>query len=126
MHILLEEIDRWESQTDNNIVMTTDVDMSKLVNWKEEFETMMQNELKLDDNLHHYDTNHDEGNVLAIDDLLQSEYMDVGERKENESEMTREILNDEQRHAFDIVDWHLREMLAGKQSPQLWMVIPGE
>jgi len=32
----------------------------------------------------------------------------------------------EQCRAYDIVDWHLRETLAGKNPPQLLMVIPGE
>ena len=32
----------------------------------------------------------------------------------------------EQRRAYNIINWHLHENLAGKQSPQLLMVIPEE
>ncbi|KAF8125259.1 hypothetical protein EV363DRAFT_1176185, partial [Boletus edulis] len=32
----------------------------------------------------------------------------------------------EQRRAYDIVNWHLQETIAGKRPPQLLMVIPGE
>jgi hypothetical protein len=125
-HILPDEIDRWTFRTDNDIVMTTVEDMTKLASWKDEMEKMMQKELKLDDVFHGYDTSHDEGNVMAIDELLKPERSDVGERRERESTTIREILNDEQQRAFDIVDWHLQETLAGKQPPQLRMVIPGE
>ena len=37
-----------------------------------------------------------------------------------------EMLNDDQRRAYDIVDWHLNETMNGKMPPQLLMVIPGE
>ena len=37
-----------------------------------------------------------------------------------------ENLNDDQYRAYDIVDWHLKETIAGKKPPQLLMVIPGE
>lgn len=36
------------------------------------------------------------------------------------------ILNDEQRRAYDIVDWHLQETMLGKKPPQLLMMVPGE
>ncbi|KIK80329.1 hypothetical protein PAXRUDRAFT_36220 [Paxillus rubicundulus Ve08.2h10] len=35
------------------------------------------------------------------------------------------LLSD-QRHAYDIIDWHLSETLAGCNPPQLLMIIPGE
>ena len=35
-------------------------------------------------------------------------------------------LNNDQRRAYDIVDWHLKETVSGKVPPQLLMMIPGE
>lgn len=35
-------------------------------------------------------------------------------------------LNEEQSRAYDIVDWHLRQVLAGTRPPQLRMIVPGE
>ena len=35
-------------------------------------------------------------------------------------------LNDDQQHAYDIVNWHLRETITGRMPPQLLMMIPGE
>ncbi|KAG2122382.1 hypothetical protein BD769DRAFT_1291954, partial [Suillus cothurnatus] len=32
----------------------------------------------------------------------------------------------DQRRAYDIIDWHLTETLAGRAPPQLLMIIPGE
>lgn len=37
-----------------------------------------------------------------------------------------EILNSDQKRAYDIVDWHLKDTIAGKKPPQLLMMIPGE
>lgn len=131
-HMLPDDIDRWENKTDSNIKVASNDDLSNLTGWKEELERMMQKELKLDnDDQYHRDTAetaHDEGSVLAIDDLMtqMSEGMEVRERKEKEMEADRELLNAEQRRAFDIVDWHLRQTLGGQQPPQLRMVIPGE
>ncbi|KAG1858186.1 hypothetical protein F4604DRAFT_1519565, partial [Suillus subluteus] len=36
-----------------------------------------------------------------------------------------QLLKD-QRQAYDIIDWHLEETLAGRAPPQLLMIIPGE
>ncbi|KAI9566422.1 hypothetical protein HD554DRAFT_2174349 [Boletus coccyginus] len=38
---------------------------------------------------------------------------------------TSSLLRD-QRHAYDIIDWHVNEILGGRDPPQLLMVIPGE
>ena len=35
-----------------------------------------------------------------------------------------ESLNEEQRRAYDIVNWHMEEMMRGKKPPQL--LVPGE
>ena len=35
-------------------------------------------------------------------------------------------LNDNQQHAYDIVDWHVKETIIGNVPPQLLMMIPGE
>ena len=37
-----------------------------------------------------------------------------------------ESLNDDQQHAYNIVDWHLKETMIGTMPPQLLMMIPGE
>jgi len=40
--------------------------------------------------------------------------------------VSRAGLLEDQRRAFDIIDWHLRETLAGRAPPPLRMIIPGE
>ena len=37
-----------------------------------------------------------------------------------------ESLNEEQRRAYDIVNWHMEETMRGKKPPQLLMMVPGE
>lgn len=64
---------------------------------------------------------------MPMEDLLLAEVLDTenGREKEVEEEVIS-LLNEEQCRCYDIVDWHLRQMLAGEQPPQLRMIIPGE
>ena len=71
--------------------------------------------------------------VLPISDLLQSATddveMDIDAENQGEKDPIHdsiEQLNEDQCHAYDIVDWHLNETILGKKPPQLLMVIPGE
>ena len=86
----------------------------------------MQDELNLDDDLHHRDILQDEGSVLLIDELKKVEQLRGEENEEKDVLVDISFLNEEQRRAFNIVDWHLRRTLAGEQPPQLRMVILGE
>jgi hypothetical protein len=127
-HVLPDESEQWEYKSDDNVGVASNDDLLKLATWKDEMERLMQNELNLDDDLHHRDILQDEGSVLLIDELKKSERLHAsGEKSEGKDvPVDTSFLNEEQRRAFDIVDWHLRRTLAGEQPPQLRMVIPGE
>ena len=69
--------------------------------------------------------------VVPISDLWEDEH---GNRETIESDhefedlMVKEVesLNEEQRRAYDIVNWHMEETMRGKKPPQLLMMVPGE
>ena len=69
--------------------------------------------------------------VLQISDL-QKENIVTNSQIVKDDETRRMLetdvqsLNDEQQHAYDIINWHLEETIAGKKPPQLLMNIPGE
>jgi hypothetical protein len=46
--------------------------------------------------------------------------------QEHETAVDPSCLLKDQRRAYDIIDWHLSETLAGRNPPQLLMQIPGE
>ena len=71
----------------------------------------------------------EEAHVVAINDLLDESPRDVvSDLTSNISEevIDHTALNEDQRRAYDIVDWHLQQTLAGHQPSQLLMVISGE
>ena len=70
---------------------------------------------------------HSDPTVVPISDLwIPSENKDVCINDEDDSGQDIEILNEDQRRAYDIVDRHLQETIDGKLPPQLLMFIPGE
>lgn len=100
-----------------------------LGSWRSEMErlssTINNDELTIDS----HETGH-QSEVIPISDLWESdsgEHMDVDDENAR-FQLMEEItsLNEEQRRAYDIVDWHLEETMAGKKPPQLLMMIPGE
>ena len=67
-----------------------------------------------------------EAEVMPISQMcipLTSEAID---ETQTDSGFDIDNLNDDQRRAYDIVDWHLKETIDGKRPPQLLMMIPGE
>lgn len=69
--------------------------------------------------------------VLPISQLWEDGHEDGQLNTEDEDSTDRleeevEILNEEQRRAYDIVNWHLEETMIGRKPPQLLMMIPGE
>ena len=67
-----------------------------------------------------------EGRVLPMSDLWERPKIEKEDEKERILATDVDNLNEEQRHAYDIVDWHLEETIEGKAPPQLLMMIPGE
>ena len=51
---------------------------------------------------------------------------DAIDKTQTDSGFNIDNINDDQRRAYDIVDWHLKETIDGKRPPQLLMMIPGE
>ena len=126
-HVLPDETDKWVSNLDEEVRLASDEDMMKIGDWRKEMEKMMQDELRLGDDKNRQRVAEDEGDVMPIERLISLEKCEGEERKmEAINEVDMIALNEEQSRAYDIVDWHLRETLAGKQPPQLRMVIPGE
>jgi hypothetical protein len=76
------------------------------------------------------------GNVATIsDEELESDITrDYGiehisvlqEDQDHLSAVDPSYLLQDQRRAYDIIDWHLAETLVGRAPPQLLMLIPGE
>ena len=50
----------------------------------------------------------------------------ISNEKEEKKIIDIDQMNEDQRRAYDIVDWHLHETIEGKSPPQLLMFIPGE
>ena len=67
-----------------------------------------------------------QGKVLLMSDLWEGQEIVKEEEKEQILATDVDKLNEEQQRAYDIVDWHLQEMMEGKAPPQLLMMIPGE
>ena len=68
-----------------------------------------------------------EGEVLPIYDLLMPLISEeVMSERVCALEMDVDILTEEQKQAYDIIDQHLQETLSGKMPPQLLMIIPGK
>ena len=106
-------------------VAKRDVDIT-IDNWRAQLEqsSLFDNDTNLESNAV---TEHMEARVMPISQMWSpSNHDDVVDEMRNEPVFDINNLNDDQRCAYDIVDWHLKETVDGKQPPQLLMVIPGE
>lgn len=107
------------SAADNNVDI-------KLDRWRQELEhfSVVQSEVDVENNEDRPTTN---AEVLPLSDLWRPSVLNsIVEENEKMTGIEVEMLNEEQRRAYDIVDWHLRETIDGKNPPQLLMLIPGE
>jgi hypothetical protein len=132
-HILPEDMECWTSNVTNDVQVATDDDVKNLTRWKIELEERLRRETRLDDDLSRQDMLQDDGNVMRMEDLVEFEERRRGlddEREVEDAELeeyiTSESLNEEQRRAYDIIEWHLDETLRGRRPPQLRMIIVGE
>ena len=106
-------------------VAKRDVDVT-IENWRTQLEqsSLFDSDTNLES---HAVTEHMEARVMPISQMwLPSNHDDVVDEMQSEPVFDFNNLNDDQRRAYDIVDWHLKETVDGKQPPQLLMVIPGE
>ena len=122
----------WEVEHEDAVdVAMSDVD-TILDEWHSELEqtSLTTNDSPCqidDDNSHHYRRPTVMAMSMLHDDMTSNNLGKVvDEGVERLMSIDVENLNDDQRRAFDIIDWHLNEMLEGKQPPQLLMMIPGE
>ena len=106
-------------------VAKRDVDIT-IDNWQTQLEqsSLFDSDTNLESNAA---TEHMEARVTPISQMwLPPNHDDVVDEIQSEPIFDINNLNDDQRRAYDIVDWHLKETVDGKQPPQLLMVIPGE
>ena len=130
---IFSDVDRnWEVEHEDAVdVAMSDVD-TILDEWRSELEQMSLTTNDSsggidDDNSHHYTSPTVTAMSMLHDDMTANnldKVVDEGVERLMSTDV--ENLNDDQRRAFDIVDWHLNETLEGKQPPQLLMMIPGE
>jgi hypothetical protein len=128
--ILPEERCTWMCAVENDVRIGNEEDTIKMSRWKDELQRLMEKEIGGDEELSKvHERVYDEGDVLPIERLL-SENSIISKTPASDAQGTGEddptYLNEEQRRAFDIIDWHLRKTLAGEELPQLRMVILGE
>ena len=127
--ILPEDDVKWNINEDDDTYITKgkdDVD-EKLENWGKELEAFSHS---INNNSLEFDSTDHTSNpsVTPISDL----YKQIDENGHHASPSQQplsnvtENLNEDQRRAYDIVDWHLQQTMAGKKPPQLLMMIPGE
>ena len=119
-----------DSKTKWDVLPESDVETAPpnieavLDTWKLELQrsSLLSEETDLDPQI---STTISEPGVCPIADLSD---LTRGENKERETISAIEVdrLNDDQRRAYDIVDWHLRDTIDGNIVPQLLMMIPGE
>jgi hypothetical protein len=68
-----------------------------------------------------------EATIIPISDLRKSLMFDpLPDEEDCITPTDVHLLNDDQRRAYDIVDWHLQDTIKGRKPPQLLMIIPGE
>ena len=123
--------ERWNIGDEKDVIVaTSDVD-SMLCEWQQQLEqsSLASVEVNLDADEMPYHHNHP--TVTPISNLRENRSnptagKDVDEGIEKVKSTDVKDLKDDQRRAFDIVDWHLKETIEGKKPPQLLMMIPGE
>jgi hypothetical protein len=133
-HILPEDMKEWTCEMNANVRLATEDDIVKVATWKTELEKLMEDEVGLKEQSmpQHYSERH--GDVIPMQELqFTSEPTLATSNKGKEKAMDDAsegcditCLNEEQRRAYDIVDWHLRKTLRGEKPSQLLMIILGE
>ena len=130
--IFRDEVQDWNILEEHEITTAGEGIGAKLQGWRSQLEKSSL----LNDNtdpLLNPEDHSSQPRILPISDLLQSATddveMDIDTENQGEKDPIHdsiEQLNEDQRRAYDIVDWHLNETISGKKPPQLLMVIPGE
>ena len=117
----------WDVGDENDVNIARSNTDDELKTWQHQLEesSLVTNETELESNVME---NRIEGTVLPIADLCNDQNDGNVIEKEDEQILATDVnkLNEEQRRAYDIVDWHLEETIQGKAPPQLLMMIPGE
>ena len=123
--IFTSEGEEWETAGQDAGVATGD-DLAKLVGWQHKLKEIAAAQ----GNAASQVTDTDEGAIqlgtggAEYVQYVSPETIDIGE--EALSGVDPSCLFEDQRRAFDIVDYHLRQTLDGKKPPQLLMHIAGE
>lgn len=120
--------EEWGIEVEETVTVGSEHHMSQLRSWEKE---MANRVIEMDDisSMDMPVVAEQEAHMVAIDDVLDETPMDIIEDVTSitsEEVIDRTTLNDDQCRAYDIVDWHLQQTLAGHHPPQLLMVISGE
>ena len=121
----IDTIWKVDSEDDETVqIAKENVDIS-IDKWRSQLEqfSLVDSDTNLESNT---GTENLEAGMTPISQLLRPTTSEDVNEIETNFNSDVEILNDDQRRAYDIVDWHLKETIVGKQPPQLLMVIPGE
>ena len=129
--IFHDDVKGWDVHDEHEVTSPAEDVETRLQQWRSQLE---QSSLSTSnpDPISNFEEHPCEAGVIPISDLCQEEIDDGMSRRVDDECMVDTIqneidqLNDDQRRAFDIVDWHLNETISGKKPPQLLMVIPGE
>ena len=130
--IFQDDSEDWDIREEEQVSTAADDMDTKLQRWRFQLE---QSSLLTDnpDPLLGPEEHSSEARVQAIADLWRNEMRNEGMNICEKEEMSKDVLhdqverlNDDQRRAYDIIDWHLNETISGKKPPQLLMAIPGE
>lgn len=120
---------KWSIAKDEEIKVAHEDSLDVLHNWQHQLDQILEIVNNKDFNL----TENPQlrpAQVLPISDLSHDiespESMSTIEETDMLAPCEIASLNDDQRRAYDILDWHMKETIAGKIPPQLLMVIPGE
>ena len=115
----------WNVGDENNVNVAQQDSDDELKTWQNQLQesSLVTDETELNSNDM---SNAIQGKVLPMSDLWEGQEIVKEEEKEQILATDVDKLNEEQRRAYDIVDWHLQETIEGKAPPQLLMMIPGE
>lgn len=126
MRGIFSDIDKCWNVVDEKDVTVAGPEVDSMLNeWREQLErTTLATDEVVSDSVSHQPT---APTVTPISTMhIDEPHRDVEEGVECLKSIDVELLNDDQRRAFDIVNWHLMETIEGKKPPQLLMMIPGE
>ena len=115
----------WNVGDENDVNVAQQDSDDELKTWQNQLQesSLVTDETELNSNDM---SNAIQGKVLPMSDLWEGQETVKEEEKEQILATDVDKLNEEQRRAYDIVDWHLQETIEGKAPPQLLMMIPGE